>query len=352
MPPFELHAATLKPDGRTVGIPVFHATADADHHIVVEGLFRVGQTGEEFDAAYKAGTYGQYWELHDYLRWYPHTPYLKIEDKARHRYSFMMPPEWFGQGAGVSVDLLSLARDLLLPPSEIQAQMTGSLYVRVLRTPPETQIPWQVLGVAALPAAAVVGGVGWVIRRRMALRGLSADLQAELESIERKVRTARAAVRGPQSRLFPLGERLSALRQGAYGVARQIQDLRNAQRLTDRGTLEGEIAALERRAAELPDPAVRAEAAMVLAKKRESLEMLSELRRAEAACSMRLNRIDALLETTRLSLRSASVHASPSGGEDALCRDLDAEVAAIREAARDYTVEAAAPQVLLRGGNG
>ena len=87
---------------------------------------------------------------------------------------------------------------------------------------------------------------------------------------------------------------------------------------------------------------------MVLAKKRESLEMLDELRRAEAACSMRLTRIDALLDTTRLTLRSASVQASPSG-EDALCRDLDAEVAAIREAARDFSAEGAPQQALLQG---
>ncbi len=69
--------------------------------------------------------------------------------------------------------------------------------------------------------------------------------------------------------------------------------------------------------------------------KRHSRNLLDALERAETNSALRLNSIEALLDTTCLTLHSARIAAPAAPAEESLCRSLDAEVAAIHEAARE-----------------
>jgi hypothetical protein len=136
-------------------------------------------------------------------------------------------------------------------------------------------------------------------------------------------------------KLLPLHGRLSALRQGAFALTRQIQNLRNAQRVMDRHTLERGITSFEHHVAALADEGARGEGGIALEEKRKALARLEEMERAESRCIMRLAKIEAVLDTTTLTLRGVQAGVSAAPTEEALRRELDAEVAAIWEVSRD-----------------
>jgi hypothetical protein len=218
----------------------------------------------------------------------------------------------------------------------------------VLQTPLAVVTPWPLIAWTSLPAALLVGGMGWVIRRRMALRGLSPELQARLERIERKHRAARAAMGQERMRLFPLEERLTAVRDGAVTLTRRIQDLRNARCLVDSRALEVEMAQLQGDLATLADEAARREGEIAVGEKRKTLAILREMEQAEARCGMRLSKIEAVLESTCLTLRRPKTGPAEEPAEELLRRELDAEVAAIGEVARELAaceaLQAPAPE--------
>lgn len=337
---------------------------DFDHRIVIEGTFRFAHTGEEFDALYRYGTAadtsaaGASPLRHEYLGWTPATPVLMSEDPALHRYVFRIPREWRhidGQSVGVRIDVDRFVSEYLITPSEVRRQLSGDLRVTVLQTPLAVGPPWGLYAAVGAPAALVMGGVGWTIHRRRMLAGLPADLQETIGRILHKARLARAAVARQDARLLPLlRERIDALADGALALARQTADLRNAQRLADRRTLETDIHALMHRldiltigsGEEGPPPPQHEETRATLEEKRKALARLDEMAQAEAHAMMRLAKIEAALDSTILSLRSTRAAASTPPSEESLRRTLDAEVAALREATREAAP--ALQQTLLR----
>jgi hypothetical protein len=207
----------------------------------------------------------------------------------------------------------------------------------VMQAPLAPVSPWPMLAWTALPAALVIGGVGLIIRRRMALGGLEHDLQTQLGRIEQKVRAARAALQKEDARLLPIQERLTALKEGAYVLARQVQQVRSALALQNRAALVMDIKTLQKRLGSLEDEATKREGYLTLSEKTKSLSLLDEMCRAEERCLLRMAKIEAVLDSTSLGLRSAQTSVSTPPSEEAVCSALDAEVAAIREVALDLS---------------
>jgi hypothetical protein len=235
---------------------------------------------------------------------------------------------------GVRVDVDRFVNEFLLPPSEVLRSLSGDVIMVVLQTPLAPVTAWPLIAWTSLPAALLAGGMGWMIRRRMAFRGLAPELQSRLGRIEQKHRAARAAMEQAGVGVLPLQERLTAVREGAFTLARQIQDLRDARCLTDARGLEAEVARLQRELRAVPDEAARREGEAALGEKRKTLGTLREMDQAETRCAMRLCKIEAVLESTCLTLRGLKCGPTGEPAEEILRRELDAELAAIREIER------------------
>ena len=221
----------------------------------------------------------------------------------------------------------------------------------LLKTPVIVPFPWGTLGMAAAPVAVAGAGLGFILRRRRLFAGLAPDLRLQAERLEQKYRAALSAVSAEQGRTLPLPERLEALREGAHQLTRRVQSLRDTQRSLDRRTLAGELDSLRVRLSGVKDAAARREGELAIAEKRKSLEMLDDLAATESLCMLRLTRIEALLDSAALSLRHTRLHDAshaPDAANEALCRDLDAELAALREVSQELS-GAATPQMVGLG---
>jgi hypothetical protein len=342
----ELVSSPLPLTGDWLLTPALRELDRLGYRVVLEGVFRFAYTGEAFDALYRAGTDGAFRQRHEYLQWRPRAPGLEQEDPVHHRYVFRVPAEGQLEGlsVGVRVDVDRLVNEFLISPSEVRGALSGDVRMTVWQTPLAPLSLWPLIAWTSVPAALLVGGTGWVIRRRMAFRGLAPELQARLAGIERKHRAARAALGPARMTLFPLQERLAAVREAAFTLAREIQDLRNVRSLVDRRVLEAETARLEGGLATVADEGARREGELALREKRKTLAVLRELEAAEARCAMRLFKTEAVLESTCLTLRNLPAAPADEPAEEILRRELDAEVAAIGELARELAGREAFPQ--------
>ena len=347
----EIAAQILKPTGETLLTPGLGEGDRYSYRVVLEGMFRFSHNDMAFDAVRKADASGSFTQAHDYLAWTPQTPVLEEYDPASHRAVFRVPAEWKlqGQSAGVRVNVDRFVNEFLITPAEVQSALSGQMQMRVMQVSLAPPSPWPAIAGASLSAAVVLGGVGWLVRRRMTLGGLAYDLQHTVGRIEQKFRAARAAVRPQDRHLVPVQERLAAVKTGALTLARQIQELRNAQNLLRRPMLEQEIRMLQGQLVTLPEGNTKNECEKTLVEKHKALGLLDEMARAEAGCAMRLTKVEAVLDTTCLTLRSVQVGATEIPTEDAVCQALDAEVTAIHEAEKQIAAcETLQMQVLGR----
>ncbi|HLK55057.1 MAG TPA: hypothetical protein VKU00_00745 [Chthonomonadaceae bacterium] len=347
----EIAAQTLKPTGETLLTPALGNVEENGYRVVLEGLFRFSHNDMAFDAVRKADASGNFTQAHDYLAWTPQTPPLEEYDPASHRAVFRIPAEWHmqTQSVGVRVNVDQFVNEFVITPGEVRAALSGEMQMRVLQVSLAPPSPWPAIVGTSIPAALLLGGVGWVVRRRMTLGGLAQDLQHTVGRIEQKFRAARAAVRPQDRRLVAVQERLNAVKAGALTLARQVQELRNAQNLLQRPQLEEEIKMLQRQLVTLPEGTAKQECEKTLVEKHKAQVLLEDMSRAEAGCAMRLAKVEAVLDTTCLTLRSVKVGATEVPAEDAICRALDAEVSAIHEAEKQIAAcETLQMQVLGR----
>ena len=335
MPDRELTSYLLPPGGETVLTPRLDGSASAPARVVVEGVFEFGYGGIRFDARYRSKGDGPFDQPHDYLRWTPQAPELESEDPAKHRYIYRVPQALVrsGQSLGLHVDVDRLVSEYLITPSEVRQSLAGAVRVRVLQAPPPPPSVGLILGWAAAPTVAL-GAVGWVVRRRMRFQGLDPDLRERVERIEERYAQSLRAARDHSEVLAPLGRRLRSLHGSTLGLARQAQELRHSRGRIDRARLAAEIVGHQEQLATLKDDRLRGETTSVLQARERTLTLYGELEAAEAQCLIRLDKIEAVLEATALSLRGThgrAVAAAAARDNDELCRVLDAEVSAIRE---------------------
>lgn len=339
MPVTVLADAPLALNGDRLLTPTLRETANNEYQVVLEGTLQCRYNDTTFDALYLCDTAGaaDTTRPHNYLQWSPSPPTLEQADPLRHRYVFRIPAAWKldGQSAGIRLNIDQFVNELLIPPSEVRNSLSGVLTMTVLQTPLAPVSPWPMLGWSALPAALVLGGVGLVIRRRMTLGGLDQDLQTRIGRIEQKVRANRASIQQEDGRILPLNERLNSLRDGAVTLARQVQQVRHTLNTQNRAALNMDIKTLQNRLAAMSDEVTKRECCLTLSEKHKALTLLDEMCRAEERCLLRLDKIEAVLDSTLLGLRSARADTVMPPSEQAVCRALDAEVAAIREVSRE-----------------
>lgn len=269
MPDTELSSSLLQPDGVRIATPTLKEMARFGYRIVLQGVFRCSYNGKLFDPLYLLDENGKTEKRHNYLQWTPRPPLLESADPAQHRYVFRIPSEWEGKSVGVRVNVDRFVDEFLIPPSEVRASLSGEVRMTVLQTPLVVPLLPRIAPVA-IPALLAAGGAAFVIRRRMRWGGLAHDLQQTLMSIEQKYRIACAAVSKEHGRLSPFRDKIAALRDGAFGLARHMQRLRNAQQLVDRRTLEADIARLEQQLAQR-------DGEIILAEKRRALSLIADL---------------------------------------------------------------------------
>lgn len=334
----QIFSETLSQSHPLLSTATLRDVARFQYRLVVEGVGAFAHTGEAFDALYRAGEDGGFRLPHRWLTWSPAPLEPYSADRVTHRYEFVLPNEWEGQSIGLGFNIDALVEEFLIPPSEVKAGLSGMLRVQMLKIPLGTSFSWGALGLVTAPVMAGSVGLGFILRRRTLFAGLAPDLRLQTERVEEKYRAARAAVSAGQGRALPLPERLTALREGAHQLTRRVQALRDTQRRHDRRLLAGELDSLRVRLSGVKDERVRREGELAMAEKRKSLDLLDELAASEVHCSLRLTRIEALLETTALSLRRDRLHDASRTAEatdEALCRDLDAELAALREVSQE-----------------
>lgn len=345
MPENILATTNLLPTGEVVITPPFADFHANTYRIVIEGLFHFREI--PFDALYVFGPDGTVLRQHEYLRWKPQMPRLVEEDRTAHRYVFEIPADWKmdGQSIGVQIDADKFVNESLETPSQVREELTGDVQLKALEIPLITPMPWLPMAVSCIPFVGIIGGVAWVVRRRMAFQGLSSDLIEAMARLEKKHRVALQAAHrlpGMPGEQAELRDRVNALGTGGFTLIRRIQELRNAQKLVDKGGLIRQEQALEERLANEErgfDRATRREAEETLAQSRKTLRAVADMEQAESRCLMRLARIEAVLDAACLTLRSVPPSQSASVHEDALCRELDAEVSAIQEVTRELPDE-------------
>ncbi|HLJ55912.1 MAG TPA: hypothetical protein VKT77_12810 [Chthonomonadaceae bacterium] len=328
MPDASREIISIQPDGNRIVLPAQSGTDTRSIRIELRGTLRCAYDGLEYDAVYRYRPGAPVREAveHATLAWQPRAPQLVEAEFEAHRYVFWMPAFAAGTSADVRVDVDRLVDEFLIPPSEVRLSLSGRFEATV--DPPVEAAPWPA-AFAAAPALALAAGVGWVIQRRMRAAALDFDLEAQVARIAGKAEAARAAVTRADGRLAPIRARLRAVEAGAETLARQIQQLRGARRLHSEQALQRDAAALEQR---LQASGLSEEEALTLADKRRSLDALASLERSEQRLAARLNRLEAVVESALASLQTVRAGAMEPPVRESLCRSLDAEVRALREA--------------------
>jgi hypothetical protein len=270
MPEQEIAHFRLEPTGTYAAVPMMEGElVPGEMRFVIEGVMDFAHADERFDAVYSTGSDGLFTKLHDYLQWDGPAPQLEKAETHLHQYVFRVVPEGVEgvvRPPAVRVNVEKFVEKYLLPPSEVRAALSGELRVSVTYLVPPVN-PWPMIGLAAVPTLAIAGGIGIIIRRRMALQGLSPELQHHVGSLAEKAKLARAALPKSSAGTSALASRFDAVREGGGQLIRRIQDLRNTQRLVDRPTLENDIARLERQLAGLDDAAAKREGETALTEK-------------------------------------------------------------------------------------
>lgn len=321
----------LPTDGGAVVLPPVDARRYEDR-ILLRGAFTC--FGESFDARYLAdgGT------VHNYLKWSPVTPELVREDPQNHVYEYRVAPGALptGQSLTVRLDVDRLIDKYIgQTRSEIVNSLSGSVEAEIQRTPVGAPFPWGTVLGASLTGTVAVGGFLWVARRRQLLAGITPDLMERINRIQNKAVAARQAV-GRQDGTLPLRQRIETLAGAALPLARQVADLRKARTITDRSALVRAVSLVEERLPEMPsDSPQRREAEAMLEEKKKAITRWDELEKTESLCLLRLEKIEAILDSTALTLHSAQAHSTGPASEEGLRKALDAEVAAVHAVAQE-----------------
>ena len=333
MPDDRENSVPVLPDGNRVVIPVSREQSDSGLRVEICGVIHCAYDSHEYDARGLC-VYGgaDASSRHDScLSWWPYAPQLdeRESDIAAHRYVFRFPRLARGVSPTVRVDVDRFVDRFLIPPSEVRRSLTGRFDVTVARAATPAPAAWR-FAAAALPAVVLTGGLAWVIQRRMTVSSLDPDLQSRLDRALRKALAAKDALRPEDGRMVPIRSRLKALEEDAGKLARQIQGTRAARTLHSRADLERDIAALERRAASSSPE--RKEVHSTLEHKRKALACLAEMEQAEALHTSRLDKVEAVLESALAGLQSIDAGPATHPDSETVCRALDGEVAALREA--------------------
>lgn len=339
----ELIHAKILPTGEKVATPPLDDAALTDYRFVLEGSFRFAYSDEIIDAAYRFRPDGSREPVrHNLIAWSPRTPLLDKEDVAGHRYVFRVPANWSmdGQSLTVGLDVPAFIREYKLPDSEILSQLTGELAMSVQSEAIGGALPVWIWPGAAIPVAGLAAGTAWIIRRRMSFGGLDGDLRESISLLYAKAAAALRLAAKQKRTSRELRSRIAALQRGAVDVAQRLQSIRRSLAMTDPDRTASEIQTLESRLEAPAEATTRHDLQAALEQKRKALAAANELRSAEERCRLRLTKIEGVIDSACLQLQRANVGEKPGPVEDTVLRELDSEVRAVGEVAREEEAQA------------
>jgi hypothetical protein len=194
--------------------------------------------------------------------------------------------------------------------------------------------------IAGLPAAGLLAGTAWVVRRRASFGGLDEDLRGQVAELSVKAASALRLAAKQRRTSRELKARIGALQKGSVEVAHRLQTIRRRLATTDTTRTSEEIANLESRVNSTNESTTRYEAESALDQKRKALRAADELKAAEERCRLRLSKIEGVIDLVCLQLERANVGETVGPVEDTVLRELDSEVRAVAEVARNEEEQA------------
>jgi len=339
----DLAKLTIRPDGVPASTPPIDGAQYSDYSITLEGAFDFTEVGgQSFDAVYRFREDGTILGKHNFLSWMPRQPILQTEDVAGHRYVFRVPQNWDmnGQSLEVGLDFREFTRQFFVTDSEILRSLSGGIQVTVHAEPIGAALPAWMVPALGIPAAGLLAGTAWVIRRRMLFGKLDADLTHGLQALQSKAAAALKIAACQKRTSRELRARIGALVNGAGDITKRLQTIRRSLGMTDSNRTESEIATLEARLVSVKEASTRLELESALDQKRKALLAANDLRSAEERCQLRLAKIEGVIDSVSLQLQRANVGDNPGPVEDTVLRELESEVGAVGEVARDAEEQA------------
>jgi hypothetical protein len=286
------------------------------YRVVLSGTFRFAHNDRTYDALYTTDGSGRFTQRHNYLVFSPQSLPLLEQDAARHRYVFEVPAELAesGQSISVGLDLPQMVRDFLLTPNEVVDQLTGDVVFQLQASDslpagelqrgnaPEaralsttTTVHYWIAAVLLAACAAVI----WSCRRAA---GVPKPLREQLQRIRIRHAELQALLRSDAVRFGQVAEQVARLKQGAEALVRRLQRFGRVQDGLNAESLEREIAELEQQQRTAGRDDLQREIAATLAEKRRLLDVLGDTSAHRARYALRLSKIEAVLETTWLSV--------------------------------------------------
>jgi hypothetical protein len=334
----DLASLVIKPDGARVVTPTIDSGSYSDYLVVLEGSFHFEHTGEVIDAVYRFRKDGTPLRKHSLLAWRPRTPPVVSEDSFGHRYVFRLPENWSmeGQSFTLGLDKNALMREFLLTNGDIQSQLSGEIRMTMRASAASGALPvWM-----GIPAIGMIAGAAWVIRRRRTFGGLDEDLARSVAILQEKTTAALKIASGQKRVSRQVKARLNTLQRGAVDLAQRLQEIRKSLLLSDSDRTEAEVAALEARLGSVTETTTRLDLEAALDHKRKALAAAQDLRAAEERCRLRLAKIEGVVDSTCLHLQRANVGDYAGPVEDTVLRELDSEVRAVGQVAREAEEQA------------
>jgi hypothetical protein len=186
----------------------------------------------------------------------------------------------------------------------------------------------------------VAAGAAWVLRRRTLFAGLDEDLSRILSGLHTKAAAARRLASTQRRSSREIKRRIHELQSGAVELCRRLRTIGQSLAMVDSDRTLAEIEALERRLVSATESTTRHELTSALEQKRKAVAAADDLRTAEERCRLRLSKIEGVIDSTCLQLQRADAGRDAGPIEDSLLRELDSEVRAIGEIAREAEEEA------------
>jgi Sec-independent protein translocase protein TatA len=165
-----------------------------------------------------------------------------------------------------------------------------------------------------------------------------ADVKQALQRIDAKHRLAIAAVDNQRWDAGEVKSQLTRLREGARDLAKHIASLRRAARSVDRQGLDREIEQNEARLGEADQGTVREEVQRTLDSKRRLRELLADAQAREARYLLRLSKIEATIESTRLWLAAQDTELADQRVDAEAIESLNQELQSLDEAIAELRI--------------
>lgn len=322
-------------DGTRIATPPLKSMDEFAYRLVISGTFHFAYNDKRYDAFYAEDDSGQFRVRHSYVEWSPCELQLVEQDIPNHRYIFALPhdADWTGTSLTVRINIAKFVDDFLITPSEVKASLSGNLTIELWEKPLMATATVSWLWTAPIAIALML--LSFVIQRRSKLRGLETDLVKRIERIREKFNAVIKVLPKGNVDMQTLRQRLQKLCESAVTLAHQLQRFRETERQEDARALMDEVHQLERALESTTDDVLKREYRVTLEQKRKVQRYLEQVRNNQSRYLLRLSRIEAVMDATRLKVEQLKAQQVSSLDIDSLDAEIDAELQLLDEVNRE-----------------